>query len=37
MSKAAAKAALWSFFALLIGAVISTLAGAWGAKSKRHV
>lgn len=31
------KAALWSFFALLIGAVISTLAGAWGAKSKRHV
>lgn len=37
MSKAAAKAALWSFIALLIGAVISTLAGAWGAKSKRHV
>ncbi|MFT8210184.1 MAG: CAP-Gly protein [Symbiopectobacterium sp.] len=37
MSKAATKAALWSFFALLIGAVISTLAGFWGTKSKRHV
>lgn len=36
MSRAAAKAALWSFFALLIGAIGSTLAGFWGAKSKRH-
>lgn len=37
MSKAAAKAALWSFFALLIGAIGSTLAGFWGAKTKRDV
>lgn len=29
-SSAAAKIALWSFFALLVGAIVSTLAGLWG-------
>ncbi|VEB98199.1 Uncharacterised protein [Cedecea lapagei] len=30
---AIARAALWSFFALLIGAVVSALAGLWGVRS----
>lgn len=33
MAQAAAKAALWSFFALLVGAVVSMLGGLWGAKT----
>ncbi|ATA23117.1 CAP-Gly protein [Brenneria goodwinii] len=32
-ASALAHAALWSFFALLIGAVISALAGLWGVKT----
>lgn len=38
MAHAAAKAALWSFFALLLGAIVSAFGGMWGAKTKsrRH-
>ncbi|QTF07663.1 CAP-Gly protein [Brenneria izadpanahii] len=33
-----AHAALWSFFALLIGAIVSALAGLWGVKTcNRHI
>ncbi|MBJ7221478.1 MULTISPECIES: CAP-Gly protein [unclassified Brenneria] len=36
-ASAMAHAALWSFFALLIGAVVSALAGLWGVKTcNRH-
>ncbi|PWC18921.1 CAP-Gly protein [Brenneria corticis] len=36
-ASAMARAALWSFFALLIGAVVSALAGLWGVKTcNRH-
>ncbi|MCS3408469.1 YrzE family protein [Serratia sp. AKBS12] len=31
-----ARSALWSFFALLAGAVVSALAGLWGVKRGRH-
>ncbi|QNL02896.1 MULTISPECIES: YrzE family protein [Serratia] len=35
---ALARAALWSFFALLLGAIISALAGLWGVKTNaRHI
>ncbi|MEH0871174.1 MULTISPECIES: CAP-Gly protein [Serratia] len=36
-AKALSHAALWSFFALLIGAVISALAGLWGVKTNSRV
>ncbi|EHD20677.1 MULTISPECIES: hypothetical protein [Brenneria] len=36
-ASAVAHAALWSFFALLIGAIVSALAGLWGVKTcNRH-
>lgn len=35
---ALARAALWSFFALLLGAIISAFAGLWGVKTNtRHI
>lgn len=33
-AKAGAKIALWSFFGLLIGAVVSTLSGLWGVNTR---
>lgn len=36
-AKALSHAALWSFFALLIGAVISALAGLWGVKTNSRI
>lgn len=36
-AKALSHAALWSFFALLIGAVTSALAGLWGVKTNSRI